>query len=899
MAKHDLGKLVQSMPIACALHKFILDEAGVPCDYCFVDANQLFEEYTGLKIREIIGKRVTEVIPDIRNDSFNWIETYARVTYGGEPAEFQQYSEALGRWYRVKAYSPFEDHFITLIEDITETKKQEQELLDSGIVIQRQAILLDIFNLEFHDQQAFLEYALQKAIDVTGSQYGYIFFFDETRKEFNLDVFSTKVLEDSKVSAPKTNYRLEETGFWGEAVRQRRPIINNDFLADHPLKRGQPIGHVALRRFLSVPVFNNQNIVATVGLANKVGEYTEFDANQTALLMQSVWLMNTQRYLHNKLEVQGQKIIDILNHVPLLLSESQEDTTLTFVNDAYCKYFSENAEELVGHKFLERIPEEEHTQILQRMRQLTPDSPRSVYSHRTLHNDTFRWSEWQDVAVFDGEGKVVSYYSIGSDITDRKQAEEEMQRSLSLMNAMFEGHTAPMFLIEPQTGEISLCNRAGSDFFGYTKEELMGMRIHDLCALDETEVSSKLRDATSNKNFLSIPSRLKSGEIRIIDIFSNPILYEGKELLFSIIFDATLRESAIRENSYLRTHDFLTNTFNRKYLEEEYDRCSHSVDFPRAVISCDVNGLKKVNDTFGTRIGDLLLIHFTETIQSIVRELGLVSRVGGDEFAILLVRANEENVKKLTMQLEEEAMAMTKLLIPELVLFDVTASFGYGMQINESDSLNMLINEAEIFVLHRKYYNSASKQSKIVDAIMKALYEKCPREQLHSKRVSEISVQIAKALGLSQHKINEIETAGILHDIGKIGIDEAILNKTSALNDKEWMIMKQHPLRSARILIGFEEYQEIVPIVKAHHERFDGNGYPDGLESEKIPIEARIIAVADAFDAMTVKRPYRNAIGAGEAIAELTRCAGSQFDPTVVRAFIKCAVELSKKKTDD
>ena len=898
MANHDIGNLIQSMPFACALHKFVMDDAGTPCDYSFVDANRPFEEYTGLSIRELIGKRVTEVIPEIRNDPFNWIETYARVTYGGEPVEFQQYSKALYRWYKVRAYSPFEDHFITLIEDITETKRQEQDLLDSGIVVQRQAILLDIFNQKFQDQQAFLEYALQKAVDLTGSKYGYIFFYDEAQKEFNLDVFSSKVLADSKVSAPKTSYKLEETGFWGEVIRQRKAIINNDFLADHPLKRGQPVGHVALRRFLSVPVFDNQSIVATVGLANKADEYTEFDANQTAMLMQSVWLMNSQLKLHNKLEVQGQKIIDILNHVPLLLSEFQEDTTLTFVNDAYCQYFSVNAEELIGHTFLERIPEEEHSQILSRIQKLTPESPRAVYTHQTLHNGAFRWSEWQDVAVFDGEGRVVSYYSIGSDITDRKRAEEQKQRSLSLMNAMFEGHTAPMFLIEPQTGEIFLCNCAGSDFFGYTKDKLVGMRIHDICALGEEEVNSKLCNVTFNKNYLSIPSRLKSGEIRIIDIYSSPILYEGKELLFSVIFDATLRERAIRENSYLRTHDFLTNTFNRKYLEEEYDRRSRSAEFTQVLISCDINGLKKVNDTFGTQIGDLLLIRFSETIQSIVKEQGLLSRIGGDEFAILLRNANEEDVKKLTMQLEEEAMAMAKALIPELISFEVTASFGYGMQINESDSLNMLIKEAEIFVLHRKYYYSASRQSKIVDAIMKALYEKCVREQLHSKRVSEMSVRIAKELGLSQHKINEIRTAGILHDIGKIGIDEAILNKASALNDKEWMIMKQHPLRSARILIGFEEYQAIVPIVKAHHERFDGGGYPDGLEGDKIPVEARIIAVADAFDAMTVKRPYRDAISADEAIAELSRCSGHQFDPAVVCAFKACAVELSKNESE-
>ena len=896
MANHSWGKLIQSMPIACALHKFILDDAGNPCDYSFVDANQLFEEYTGLKVCEIIGRRVTEVIPDIRKDSFQWIETYARVTYGGETLEFQQYSEALGKWYEVKAYSPYKDHFITLIEDITEKKCQEQSLLESDKVIQRQGIVLDIYNKQFADQQSFLDYALHKALELSGSKYGYIYFYSEEKQQFELNTWTQGVLSDCEVMDKKTIYMLEKTGFWGEVVRQRKPIINNDFASPHPQKKGFPEGHVMLFRFMSIPVIFEGKIVAVAGLANKPTGYTDFDLNQLTLLMQSVWLINTQRYLKTTIENQQKKTVDIMNHVPVLLSEFQEDTTLTFVNDAYCRYFSVTAEELVGHKFLERIPEEEHAQILQRIQKLTPESPRAVYSHRTLHNGSFRWSEWQDVAMFDREGRVVSYYSIGNDITGRKQAEEEMQRSLRLMNAMFEGHVAPMLLIEPLTARIKHCNQASTDFFGYSKTELLRMRVHDLCALEAEEVNNRLRVNDADKRILSAPARLKSGPIRMIDVFSDPIQYEGRKLFFSIVIDVTTREDAIHENSYLRTHDFLTNAFNRKYLEEEYERYSHSADFPQAVICCDVNGLKKVNDTFGLQIGDLLLIRFTENMRSIIKERGLISRVGGDEFAILFKCMNEKDVKKLTIQLEEEAMAMTKKHIPELMSFDVTASFGYGMQINERDTLNMLINEAEVFVQHRKHYDSASKHCDVVDAIMKALYEKCAREERHSKRVSEISVKIAKALGLNRHKTSEIRIAGILHDVGKIGIDEAILNKPDPLSDSEWVIMKQHPLRSARILIGFEEYKDIVPIVKAHHERFDGSGYPDGLEGETIPIESRIIAVADAFDAMTVKRPYRNAISAGEAIAELTRCAGQQFDPDVVGAFIKCAADVSRNK---
>jgi len=186
----------------------------------------------------------------------------------------------------------------------------------------------------------------------------------------------------------------------------------------------------------------------------------------------------------------------------------------------------------------------------------------------------------------------------------------------------------------------------------------------------------------------------------------------------------------------------------------------------------------------------------------------------------------------------------------------------------------------------RKFLENTSKRSNVIDAIMSTLFEKSEREQQHSFRVSNIATAIATAMCLDDATIAKVRVAGSLHDIGKIGIDESILNKPDSLNDQEWEAMKQHPIRSARILASIDEYLDIVPIVKAHHERVDGRGYPAKLADKQIPIEAKIIAVADSFDAMTVTRAYRNPISKELAAEELERNAGSQFDAEIVRIFI-------------
>ena len=462
-------------------------------------------------------------------------------------------------------------------------------------------------------------------------------------------------------------------------------------------------------------------------------------------------------------------------------------------------------------------------------------------------------------------------------------AEEENKRSLHLLKAMFDGHTAIMLLIEPESGQIYKCNQSAADFYGYTQSELCALRIQDINALNPEKIKYlRMETASEGKRFFTFPHRLKSGEIKLVDVYSCPIIFDNMKLLFSIIFDATDRESAMKEIIYLSDHDYLTKVYNRKYFSEKYAKLDKMENYPLAVIVGDINGFKKITEENGFQIGDQVLTQFAAVLRKMIPPQGVLARISGDEFAIIIPRATESIVKTLTFQLEKEAIVETIKLVPDLCSSTLSAAFGYGIQLCVGDPLDSIMSEAETFMYRRKYYNNTSKRSQIVDAIMRALFEKSEREQKHSLRVSNISVKIAQALKLDDDTVSRVRVAGALHDIGKIGISENTLNKEGPLDQSEWKIMKQHPLKSARILTGADEYSEIVPIVKSHHERFDGSGYPDGLKGENIPLESRIICIADAYDAMTVERPYRKPLNKNEAILELNRCAGTQFDPEMI-----------------
>ncbi|MHB8076348.1 HD domain-containing protein [Desulfosporosinus fructosivorans] len=371
------------------------------------------------------------------------------------------------------------------------------------------------------------------------------------------------------------------------------------------------------------------------------------------------------------------------------------------------------------------------------------------------------------------------------------------------------------------------------------------------------------------------------------DYFSKPLCEEAMKT--SLPLKAKNAIELMKRNleiSYLSYHDFLTELYNRRFCEEEIRRINTFRNLPISIIVGDINGLKLINDTFGHDEGDKLLKKAATTIQNACRIDDIIARWGGDEFIILLPKTKKEEA-------EEVVNRIKKLYAEEQVNgIQGSISFGWDTKHTMDEEITKIFKNAEDYMYRNKTCENESVRSRMINTIINTLHEKSPREEMHSKRVSELCQDIGKEIGLSESEIRTLKVGGLLHDIGKIAIEERILNKREKLTDKEWNEVRRHPEIGYRILSSSHEMQELADYVLAHHEKWDGTGYPKGLKGEAIPRVARIITLADSYDAMTNERPYRKALSEERVINEIRKNAGLQFDPEIAKLFVEKVLDI-------
>jgi diguanylate cyclase (GGDEF)-like protein len=361
----------------------------------------------------------------------------------------------------------------------------------------------------------------------------------------------------------------------------------------------------------------------------------------------------------------------------------------------------------------------------------------------------------------------------------------------------------------------------------------------------------------------------------------SPIIDDDNHVIGVTIFSQDISERKRYEQSilYLSYRDPLTNLHNRRYFTDELVRLSQDKYYPLSIVIADINGLKIMNDAFGHDAGDLLLCTIADELIHVFKDESRIARIGGDEFVVLLPRTPYDKA----LLLIDEA----KNKIEERTVQNMAVSVSFGLSTNEGNTpIQDTIKIAEDDMYAHKLFEVSSHRNETIKTILKTLHEKNPREEKHSERVSKICVHIGMALGMSNEEMSLLKAISNLHDIGKIAIDDAILNKPGKLDDKEWEQIKRHPEIGYRILSTSPEYAEIAQDILSHHERYDGRGYPRGLKGEEIPIRARIITVADSYDAMVSERPYRKSLTHQEAIDEIQRNLGTQFDPKIGQLFI-------------
>jgi diguanylate cyclase (GGDEF)-like protein len=293
----------------------------------------------------------------------------------------------------------------------------------------------------------------------------------------------------------------------------------------------------------------------------------------------------------------------------------------------------------------------------------------------------------------------------------------------------------------------------------------------------------------------------------------------------------------------------------------------------------DLDGFKEYNDAFGHPAGDGLLVRLGERLADAVRGHGSAYRLGGDEFCVVLhpgPAGLDVLVDVCVAALAEHGEG-----------FDVTTSHGVvEAPVEVTDAIEALqIADRRMYSRKGDRRVSAGRQSR--DVLLRSLSERQPELHVHLRGTADLALAVGRELGMQGEELDDVAHAAELHDVGKIAIPDAILEKTDSLDETEWGFMRRHTIIGERILLAAPSLRSVARLVRSSHERWDGDGYPDGLRAEEIPLGARVVAVCDAFDAMTTNRPYRLRIGQPAALAELRRCAGSQFDPKVVQAFAR------------
>jgi two-component system, cell cycle response regulator len=340
--------------------------------------------------------------------------------------------------------------------------------------------------------------------------------------------------------------------------------------------------------------------------------------------------------------------------------------------------------------------------------------------------------------------------------------------------------------------------------------------------------------------------------------------------------------------------DPLTGLGNRRrlMLDLEDAVARASTESPWGLMMFDLDGFKRYNDCFGHPAGDALLAKLGSNLKFAVGPHGAAYRLGGDEFCVLV-----EGDEKLIDELMPEARA-------------ALTEHGRGFEVGSSSGVALIPVDAAdpIAVLkladHRLYEQKATAQRTSVsrqagDALLQALQEREPDLRGHVDTVAELALAVGRALGLDSDELFQVARAADLHDVGKLAVPDAILNKPGPLDDVEWSFMRQHTIVGDRILSAAPALEPVAKLVRASHERYDGHGYPDNLAGDDIPLGARIVAVCDAYHAMTSDRPYRKAMPAQHALLELRRCAGLQFDPDVVKAFCQLVDPAADRAFDN
>ena len=572
-------------------------------------------------------------------------------------------------------------------------------------------------------------------------------------------------------------------------------------------------------------------------------------------------------------------------------------------NQAFIDQFRATEDDILGKSALELF-QDNTGRAREIFRSLLNEKKLSQNTMMIRKDGTAAWMQGDYHCLFNKKGEFVGHFGLQIDISNQREYELALRKSERMYRLITE-HAFDVIWVYNFAGDaFTYMSPSVERLLGYSADEIVGKPFEiTLHPSNATHIKHTLlhnfKEFKKNpveKMHISFQSRQIKKDRKSFwseSTVTFRLREHGDYEAIGVTRDISTRKRYEDKILHLSYRDQLTGLYNRRYFEEFQSKLLHEPqNLPVSIIVCDVNGLKLTNDVFGHLVGDRLLVACASALLSVKRSGDSVARIGGDEFVIIMLHASEDDVRERILEiqkiLKEKQIADTKLSI----------SFGTATAHEPVEVFEPFFRQAEDAMYRNKLLESTSYKYDVIKVLIKSLYAKSTYEKKHSERVSYLAVQLGKVFHFSEAELDQLRLAGILHDIGKIGISSDLLNQHRPLTNSEWTQLRRHAEMGYQIVRSIPGFDQIANWIFMHHERIDGEGYPRGLKSDYIPFEAKIIAVANAFDAMTSEFGYRTPRAIDEALQELRNHAGTQFDTDVVDAIEKLSQPVLMGNSD-